>query len=80
MMVTWTTGAGGAFKLTDTPTAKDAVKYAGNSTTAPATASRSVSVLGIPATLTMATGATTFTYEPTVHVTYARSTPPTSAT
>lgn len=71
--VTVKTGTGGAFKLTDTPPVTGkytyTAKYAGNSTTDAATVSHAVSVVLHPTALSVTTGATTFTYEPTVHVT-----------
>jgi hypothetical protein len=67
------TAAGGTFKLTDTPPATGAYTYvagyAGNATTAKASASHKVSVVLIPASLTVTTSGTAFTYEPTVSVT-----------
>ena len=70
---TVSTAAGGSFKLTDTPPATGAytylASYAGNSTTAAATASHKVSVVRIPASLTMTTSGAVLTYEPTVRVT-----------
>ena len=67
------TVTGGSFTLTDTPPAAGtytyAASYAATSTTAAATASRTVSVVLIPVSLGLTTGATTFTYEPTIRVT-----------
>jgi hypothetical protein len=70
---TVTTAANGSFTLTDTPPAQGtytyAANYGGSTTIAPATASHTVTVTRIPASLTVTTGSATFTYEPTIHVT-----------
>jgi hypothetical protein len=70
---TVSTAAGGAFKLTDTPpvlgTYTYTARYAATSTTTAAAASRQLSVVRIPPALAVTTGATAFTYEPTIHVT-----------
>lgn len=70
---TATTTANGSFTLKDTPPALGTytynASYSGSTTTGPATASRTVTVTRMPTSLTVTTGSTTFTYEPTVHVT-----------
>jgi sugar lactone lactonase YvrE len=70
---TVSTGAKGAFRVTDTPAATGtytyAVRYAGSATTAPATVSRKLSVILNPVVLTVTTNGAVFTYEPTVRIT-----------
>jgi hypothetical protein len=70
---TVTTGTKGAFRVTDTPTATGTytytVRYGGSATTAPAAASRKVSVTLNAAVLSVSTNGTVFTYEPTVRIT-----------
>jgi hypothetical protein len=66
------TGPGGAFSVADIPTSTGTytytVNFPGNSTTAAATASLQVSVSRAPTSLTLTTGSTTVTYEPTIQV------------
>jgi hypothetical protein len=67
------TRAHGTFSLRDTPPGLGrytyTARYAGNATTAPATAARTVTVTLFQASLSLATGPTTVTYEPRIHVT-----------
>lgn len=67
------TGPGGTFSLTDTPTSTGtytyAVSYAGSPATFPASASRQVSIVRAPTSLALATGGTNFSYESVIHVT-----------
>lgn len=68
-----TTGPGGTFSLTDTPTSTGtytyAISYAGSQATFPASASRQVSVVRAPTSLALDTGGTNFGYESVIHVT-----------
>jgi Carboxypeptidase regulatory-like domain len=68
-----TTAADGTYSLTDAPPAVGTytytASYAGNSTTAAATASTTVNVTGLPASLTVTTKSAVFTYKPAVQVT-----------
>lgn len=68
-----TTGPGGIFSLTDTPTSTGiytyAVSYAGSQATFPASASIRVSVVRAPTSLTLATGGTNFGYGSAIRVT-----------
>jgi YVTN family beta-propeller protein len=68
-----TTDADGNFSLTDTPPGTGrytyTATYAGSATIASAISSRSVSVTLVSASLSLTTGATTRTYEPTIHLT-----------
>jgi len=68
-----TTNAEGDFSLTDTPPGAGqytyTASYVGTSTTAPATASQSVTVTTLPASLTVTASPSTATYRPTVKVT-----------
>ncbi len=70
---TLSTAANGSFTLTDTPPAPGkytySARYGGTATIAPATASKVVTVTLRHASLTLTTGARTYTYEPTVRVT-----------
>ncbi len=67
------TAADGSFTLTDTPPALGqytyTASYSGTATIAPATVAKTVTVTLIRASLTLTTGPTTRTYEPTVHLT-----------
>lgn len=68
------TGPGGTFSLTDTPTSTGAYTYAfsyagSSATTFPASASIGVSVVRAPPRLTLATGGTNFGYGSVIHVT-----------
>lgn len=67
------TAADGSYTLTDTPPAVGqytyAARYSGDANTAPATASQTVNVTLIPTSLTVTTGSTVYTYQPTVRVT-----------
>jgi hypothetical protein len=70
---TVTPTSSGSFTLTDTPSATGAysykAQYAGNATTAAATASHAVTVNPLATSLSITTGATTFNYRSTIHVT-----------
>lgn len=67
------TAADGSFSLNDTPPAAQeytyTARYAGDATTAPATAYHVVGIGLLHPSLTLSTGKKTYTYEPTVHVT-----------
>ena len=67
------TAADGSYTLTDTPPALGqytyTASYSGDSSTASATASRSVNVTLNPTSLTVSTGAAVYTYKPTITVT-----------
>ena len=69
---TVSTAANGSFTLTDTPPAVGkytyTASYSGTATIAAATASKVVTVTLTRPSLTLTTGARTYTYEPTVHV------------
>jgi hypothetical protein len=67
------TAAGGAFTLTDAPTVATrftyAAAYAGSASTAKAAASHVVTVTKLTPSLSLATNASTFNYQSTVHLT-----------
>lgn len=67
------TGPGGTFSLTDTPTSTGtytyAFSYAGSPATLPASANRRVSIVRAPTSLTLATGGTNFSYGSVIHLT-----------
>jgi hypothetical protein len=68
-----TTSASGSFSLTDTPpsagTYTYAAGYAGSATSAPASASQTVTVTRIPTSLKLTTPSTSLVYEPTLTLT-----------
>ena len=68
-----TAAADGSYTLTDTPPALGqytyTASYSGDTNTASATAAQTVNVTLIPTSLTLSTGATTYTYQPTITVT-----------
>jgi hypothetical protein len=70
---TVSTKAGGGFTLTNTPPARGTytytASYAGNAITQATTATHKVTIAGLPATLTVTTGATTFNYASKITVT-----------
>jgi hypothetical protein len=70
--VSVTTTSSGTFSWTDTPPVAGSytytASYAGNSAIGAAETVRQVTVAGAPSKLTVTTGATTFNYKPTVHV------------
>ena len=70
---TVTPEANGSFSLSDSLPALGtytySASYSGTADINPASASRTVTFTRMPTSLTMTTGATTFNYEPTVHVT-----------
>jgi hypothetical protein len=67
------TGAKGAFSVTDKPTALGAytytARYAGDSTTQAATATRTVQITRLPTALTLTTNATNYAYKARVTIT-----------
>ncbi len=68
-----TTAASGGFTVTDTPPGPGkytyTASYSGSATIAAATASQVVTVSLLPVSLSLSTGASKYTYEPTVHLT-----------
>jgi hypothetical protein len=79
-----TTAANGSFSLTDTPPGPGrytyTASYQGSASVAPSTAIRAVTVSLFPVSLKLSTGAGTYNYDPTVHVTVQLGTTKTNRT
>jgi hypothetical protein len=78
------TAANGSFSFTDTPPGPGrytyTASYQGSASVAPSTAVRAVTVSLFPVSLKVSTGASTYNYDPTVHVTVQLGTTKTNRT